>query len=170
MAHCTIIYYIGNYHIIEIPIHTFWLKLMNSWRSYQIRTLLRWYSSLLWMRPVVSWPKELQSRLLTLTLLLSWAWGSHHTGLYLFFHINDQKIDFPSHPNIIDIKLTCLESYLIRGGILFWADSLGSKYICSRLEEWTRLYGDFFKPSAYLAERAAKGASLVRIQNCAFIA
>ncbi|KAK9084259.1 hypothetical protein Scep_030730 [Stephania cephalantha] len=47
-----------------------------------------------------------------------------------------------------------------RGGILFWADSLGSKYICSRLEEWTKLYGDFFKPSAYLAARAAKGASL----------
>ncbi|KAK9146967.1 hypothetical protein Sjap_006870 [Stephania japonica] len=47
-----------------------------------------------------------------------------------------------------------------RGGILFWADSLGSKYIYSRLEEWTKLYGDFFKPSAYLAERAAKGAPL----------
>ncbi|RZC50988.1 hypothetical protein C5167_019414 [Papaver somniferum] len=47
-----------------------------------------------------------------------------------------------------------------RGGIMFWADSLGSKYICSRLEEWTKMYGDFFKPSAYLAERAAKGAKL----------
>ncbi|KAI3938268.1 hypothetical protein MKW92_004636 [Papaver armeniacum] len=47
-----------------------------------------------------------------------------------------------------------------RGGIMFWADSLGSKYICSRLEKWTKMYGDFFKPSAYLAERAAKGAKL----------
>ncbi|PIA44345.1 hypothetical protein AQUCO_01700147v1 [Aquilegia coerulea] len=47
-----------------------------------------------------------------------------------------------------------------RGGITFWADSLGSKYICSRLEEWSKAYGDFFKPCAYLAERAAKGASL----------
>ncbi|KAL5713117.1 hypothetical protein ACHQM5_015225 [Ranunculus cassubicifolius] len=47
-----------------------------------------------------------------------------------------------------------------RGGIIFWGDMLGSKYICSRLEEWTKLYGDFFKPCAYLAERAAKGASL----------
>ncbi|KAK4483297.1 hypothetical protein RD792_010482 [Penstemon davidsonii] len=49
-----------------------------------------------------------------------------------------------------------------RGGILFWADSLGSKYICSRLEQWSNLYGGFFKPCSYLAERAAKGAPLVR--------
>lgn len=47
-----------------------------------------------------------------------------------------------------------------RGGVIFWADLLGSKYICSRLEEWTKIYGDFFKPCAYLAERAAKGAPL----------
>lgn len=47
-----------------------------------------------------------------------------------------------------------------RGGIMFWADSFGSKYIYSRLEEWTKLYGEFFKPSSYLAERATKGASL----------
>ncbi|KAI5650819.1 hypothetical protein M9H77_36824 [Catharanthus roseus] len=47
-----------------------------------------------------------------------------------------------------------------RGGIMFWADTLGSKYICSRLEEWSKSYGGFFKPCAYLADRAAKGASL----------
>uniref|UniRef100_A0A5B7BC36 Putative fatty acid beta-oxidation multifunctional protein n=1 Tax=Davidia involucrata TaxID=16924 RepID=A0A5B7BC36_DAVIN len=47
-----------------------------------------------------------------------------------------------------------------RGGIMFWADSFGSKYICSRLEEWSNMYGGFFKPCAYLAERAAKGALL----------
>ncbi|KAJ4954723.1 hypothetical protein NE237_011506 [Protea cynaroides] len=47
-----------------------------------------------------------------------------------------------------------------RGGIIFWADSLGSKYICSRLEEWSKMYGQFFKPCAYLLERAAKGAPL----------
>ncbi|CAI9776796.1 unnamed protein product [Fraxinus pennsylvanica] len=33
-----------------------------------------------------------------------------------------------------------------RGGIMFWADTLGSKYICSRLKEWSNLYGGFFKP------------------------
>lgn len=47
-----------------------------------------------------------------------------------------------------------------RGGILFWADMLGSKYIYSRLEEWSKLYGDFFKPCEYMAEKAAKGATL----------
>lgn len=45
---------------------------------------------------------------------------------------------------------------------MFWADSLGSKYIYSRLEEWSNSYGQFFKPCAYLAERASKGAPLVR--------
>ncbi|KAL9270394.1 Peroxisomal fatty acid beta-oxidation multifunctional protein MFP2-like protein, partial [Drosera capensis] len=47
-----------------------------------------------------------------------------------------------------------------RGGVMFWADSLGSKYIYSRLEEWSKVYGGFFKPCAYMAERAASGASL----------
>ncbi|KAK9671744.1 hypothetical protein RND81_12G051400 [Saponaria officinalis] len=47
-----------------------------------------------------------------------------------------------------------------RGGILFWADMLGSKYINSRLEEWSKVYGEFFKPCAYMAEKAAKGAPL----------
>jgi enoyl-CoA hydratase/3-hydroxyacyl-CoA dehydrogenase len=47
-----------------------------------------------------------------------------------------------------------------RGGIIFWADSLGSKYVYSRLEEWSKTYGEFYKPCAYLAERAAKGAPL----------
>ncbi|KAK2358291.1 peroxisomal fatty acid beta-oxidation multifunctional protein MFP2 [Trifolium repens] len=47
-----------------------------------------------------------------------------------------------------------------RGGIIFWADSLGSKYIYSRLEKWSELYGSFFKPCAYLAARAAKGIPL----------
>lgn len=51
---------------------------------------------------------------------------------------------------------------LIRGGIIFWADSLGSKYVCSKLEEWSNVYGAFFKPCACLAERASKGLSLVR--------
>ncbi|KAJ4841285.1 hypothetical protein Tsubulata_009570 [Turnera subulata] len=47
-----------------------------------------------------------------------------------------------------------------RGGIMFWADSVGSKYIYSRLEEWSKAYGEFFKPCAFLTERAANGALL----------
>jgi len=47
-----------------------------------------------------------------------------------------------------------------RGGIIFWANSIGSTYICSKLNDWSMTYGDFFKPCAYLVERAAKGTSL----------
>ncbi|KAL8105358.1 glyoxysomal fatty acid beta-oxidation multifunctional protein MFP-a [Apium graveolens] len=47
-----------------------------------------------------------------------------------------------------------------RGGVMFWADSIGSKYICSRLEEWSNKYGGFFKPCSYLADKAARGALL----------
>ncbi|XP_020114003.1 glyoxysomal fatty acid beta-oxidation multifunctional protein MFP-a-like [Ananas comosus] len=47
-----------------------------------------------------------------------------------------------------------------RGGVMFWADSLGVKYIYSKLEEWSNRYGDFFKPCSYLAERAGKGIPL----------
>ncbi|XP_027182560.1 peroxisomal fatty acid beta-oxidation multifunctional protein AIM1-like [Coffea eugenioides] len=46
------------------------------------------------------------------------------------------------------------------GGILFWADSVGPGYICSRLTNWFKAYGNFFKPSKYLEERASKGILL----------
>lgn len=46
---------------------------------------------------------------------------------------------------------------------MFWADSMGSKYIYSKLDEWSKTYGDFFKPCAFLAERGSKGAPLVSI-------
>nr|GEV31477.1 glyoxysomal fatty acid beta-oxidation multifunctional protein MFP-a [Tanacetum cinerariifolium] len=37
-----------------------------------------------------------------------------------------------------------------RGGIIFWANTLGLKYICSRLDSWSNKYGSFFKPCDYL--------------------
>jgi hypothetical protein len=46
---------------------------------------------------------------------------------------------------------------------MFWADSFGAKYIHSKLEQWTKQYGNFFKPCDYLAKRAARGISLVQI-------
>ncbi|PHT44360.1 Glyoxysomal fatty acid beta-oxidation multifunctional protein MFP-a [Capsicum baccatum] len=49
-----------------------------------------------------------------------------------------------------------------RGGIIFWSQSVCSKYICSKLEEWSKEYGEFFKPCTYLVERASKRCSLVR--------
>ncbi|KAL0453033.1 UNVERIFIED_CONTAM: Glyoxysomal fatty acid beta-oxidation multifunctional protein MFP-a [Sesamum latifolium] len=47
-----------------------------------------------------------------------------------------------------------------RGGIIYWSDSFGSKYICSRLEKWSKEYGDFFRPCDYIRERSAKNISL----------
>ncbi|KAJ4783360.1 Peroxisomal fatty acid beta-oxidation multifunctional protein [Rhynchospora pubera] len=47
-----------------------------------------------------------------------------------------------------------------RGGILFWADTMGANYVYSRLMTWCELYGEFFKPCNYLAERAIRGFSL----------
>ncbi|PKA54449.1 Peroxisomal fatty acid beta-oxidation multifunctional protein [Apostasia shenzhenica] len=47
-----------------------------------------------------------------------------------------------------------------RGGLIFWADTIGSRYIYSKLEKWANAYGEFFKPSKYLEERAKNGLSL----------
>lgn len=47
-----------------------------------------------------------------------------------------------------------------RGGLVFWADTIGAKYICDRLTQWSQTYGGFFKPSDYLVERASKGIKL----------
>jgi len=60
---------------------------------------------------------------------------------------------------IIPDKLNCDG----RGGIVCWADIVGPKYIASRLSTWARAYGDFFKPCAFLEERAASGVKLVSI-------
>lgn len=46
---------------------------------------------------------------------------------------------------------------------MFWADTIGSEYIYSKLKSWYEAYGDFFKPSTFLEQRAAKGLPLVRI-------
>ncbi|XP_031103578.1 peroxisomal fatty acid beta-oxidation multifunctional protein-like isoform X2 [Ipomoea triloba] len=46
------------------------------------------------------------------------------------------------------------------GGIMFWADSIGPKYIYSKLKSWYEAYGNFFKPSHLLEDRAAKGIPL----------
>jgi hypothetical protein len=48
-----------------------------------------------------------------------------------------------------------------RGGVMFWADSLGTEYVYKRLDAWSKDYGEFFRPCEYLAVRARRGASLV---------
>ncbi|PKA63465.1 Peroxisomal fatty acid beta-oxidation multifunctional protein [Apostasia shenzhenica] len=47
-----------------------------------------------------------------------------------------------------------------RGGLLFWADTVGSSYIYSKLKGWEHEYGGSFEPSAYLKQRAMKGLPL----------
>ncbi|KNA09415.1 hypothetical protein SOVF_153790 [Spinacia oleracea] len=47
-----------------------------------------------------------------------------------------------------------------RGGLVFWADTVGPSHIYNCLNKWSNLYGNFFKPSRFLEERVAKGLSL----------
>ncbi|MFQ6642554.1 hypothetical protein Gotur_018815, partial [Gossypium turneri] len=46
------------------------------------------------------------------------------------------------------------------GGIMFWADTVGSKHIYLSLKKWSERYDSYFKPSRYLEERAMKGMPL----------
>lgn len=47
-----------------------------------------------------------------------------------------------------------------RGGIVYWADLVGPMHVYSSLKKWSEAYGNFFKPSRYLEERATKGMLL----------
>ncbi|KAK8963288.1 Peroxisomal fatty acid beta-oxidation multifunctional protein [Platanthera guangdongensis] len=47
-----------------------------------------------------------------------------------------------------------------RGGVVFWADTVGSSYIYSKLKIWEDAYGGFFTPSPYLEDKARKGLPL----------
>ncbi|MCL7035213.1 hypothetical protein MKW94_022848 [Papaver nudicaule] len=47
-----------------------------------------------------------------------------------------------------------------RGGLIFWADSVGATHIYSSLKKWSEAYGNFFRPSKFLEERAKKGIPL----------
>jgi 3-hydroxyacyl-CoA dehydrogenase len=46
-----------------------------------------------------------------------------------------------------------------RGGLMFWADSVGSKEILRQIEEWHKRYGERWKPSELLRTVAASGGS-----------
>ncbi|KAL5983702.1 hypothetical protein ACLOJK_017793 [Asimina triloba] len=86
-------------------------------------------------------------------------WVTAYWPTWKSFKLKSQTL--PScHPAVDATQYSVLFFYVIRGGIIFWADSLGSNYICSRLEGWSKSYGNFYKPCAYLAERAARNASL----------
>lgn len=47
-----------------------------------------------------------------------------------------------------------------RGGIVFWADLVGADHIYRSLKKWSTEYGNFYKPSKFLEERATRGIPL----------
>ncbi|XP_022749828.1 peroxisomal fatty acid beta-oxidation multifunctional protein AIM1-like isoform X2 [Durio zibethinus] len=47
-----------------------------------------------------------------------------------------------------------------RGGIVFWADTVGANHVYKNLKRWSEIYGNFYKPSKFLEERAIKGIPL----------
>ncbi len=47
-----------------------------------------------------------------------------------------------------------------RGGLMFWADGIGTKEVYRQIEEWHQRYGARWKPSALLKELAESGTPL----------
>ncbi|KAF8034350.1 hypothetical protein BT93_C0600 [Corymbia citriodora subsp. variegata] len=47
-----------------------------------------------------------------------------------------------------------------RGGLVFWGDAVGPNHIYRSLKKWSELYGNFYRPSRFLEERAMKGIPL----------
>eukprot|EP00249_Psilotum_nudum_P012582 c23866_g2_i1 orf=3-2165(-) len=52
-----------------------------------------------------------------------------------------------------------------RGGIIFWADSVGPKHIARKLNIWTEAYGGFFKPCSWLEYCATRDIKLSAVQE-----
>ncbi|MCO5579515.1 hypothetical protein L7F22_033370 [Adiantum nelumboides] len=52
-----------------------------------------------------------------------------------------------------------------RGGLVFWADSMGASYIAARLNELSECYADFYKPCSWLNHCAANGLKLSSLIN-----
>jgi 3-hydroxyacyl-CoA dehydrogenase len=51
-----------------------------------------------------------------------------------------------------------------RGGLMFWADTIGAPAILKQIEEWHERYGARWKPSALLREIASSGGNLREAQ------
>ncbi|CAA0830388.1 Peroxisomal fatty acid beta-oxidation multifunctional protein AIM1 [Striga hermonthica] len=47
-----------------------------------------------------------------------------------------------------------------RGGLIYWADTVGAHHVYRSLQKWYKTYGSFFKPSRFLEERATAGIPL----------
>jgi 3-hydroxyacyl-CoA dehydrogenase len=51
-----------------------------------------------------------------------------------------------------------------RGGLMFWADQIGSKAVYEQIEAWHQRYGDRWRPSNLLREVAGQGGQLREIK------
>ncbi|XP_052199812.1 peroxisomal fatty acid beta-oxidation multifunctional protein AIM1 [Diospyros lotus] len=72
--------------------------------------------------------------------------------------LDDEVVVRASDLDIASVLGMSFPSY--RGGIVFWADTVGAKHIYTSLKKWSQLYGNFYRPSRYLEERATKGIPL----------
>jgi 3-hydroxyacyl-CoA dehydrogenase len=50
-----------------------------------------------------------------------------------------------------------------RGGLMFWADTIGSKEVCAQIVRWHQELGPRWRPSALLEQVAAQGGKLAEI-------
>ncbi|RYR25204.1 hypothetical protein Ahy_B02g058860 isoform B [Arachis hypogaea] len=46
---------------------------------------------------------------------------------------------------------------------------VGAKHVYNSLKKWSELYGNFYKPSRYMEERAIQGIPLLRLYICYFL-
>ncbi|KAM3221484.1 hypothetical protein P3L10_020754 [Capsicum annuum] len=63
--------------------------------------------------------------------------------------------------DVASVLVMSFPSY--RGGIVFWADTVGAGRINRSLKKWSELYGNFFKPSRFLEERAMKDVPFMHL-------
>nr|CAD1840063.1 unnamed protein product [Ananas comosus var. bracteatus] len=61
---------------------------------------------------------------------------------------------------VLDERIALKASDLDIASIMGMGFPITANYVSSRLEDWSKMYGEFFKPCAYLVERAKKGESL----------
>ncbi|KAL4563930.1 hypothetical protein LXL04_027979 [Taraxacum kok-saghyz] len=73
--------------------------------------------------------------------------------------LEDGIVIRPSDLDIASVLAMSFPSY--RGGIIFWADVVGSMHIYTSLKKWCEKYGNFYKPSTFLEQRAMNGVPLV---------
>lgn len=79
----------------------------------------------------------------------------------IFFSHCEGTRFFPNKSDLkFDILFICVS---IRGGLIFWADSVGAPYIAKRLEAFAQMLpaaAGFYAPCEYLKRCAAEGKKL----------